>query len=116
MLSGDSIEHVVRVVTQNQHLEKLAMQHNRFGEADLTEFAHAIELHESMKYLDISANIIGNQDFQKLYMAVHYKDSKISTFHCRKNKVGGAAVDKVLGLNSSQNLSVIDLSSNKFSE
>ena len=116
MLSADSIDQLVRVVTRNQTLEKLAMQHNRFGEADLTDFAHAIELHQSMIYLDISANFIGNSDFQKLYMAVHHKGSKISTFHCRKNKVGGAAIDKVLGLNYSENLSVIDFSSNKFSE
>ena len=75
------------------------MQHNRFGETDMSEFAHAIETHQSMLYLDVSANLIGNMDFQKLYMAVQNRNSKISTFHCRKNKVGGAAIDKVLSLN-----------------
>ena len=63
LLSGDSIDDIVRVINQNQDLEKLAMQHNRFGEADLSDFAHAIERHQNMIYLDVSANLIGNSDF-----------------------------------------------------
>ena len=49
-------------------------------------------------------------------MAVQNRNSKVGTFHCRKNKVGGAAIDKVLALNVSQNIFIIDLSSNKLSE
>ena len=53
-LTGDSIKHVTRILARNQNLEKLAMQHNRFGEGDLTEFAKVLSSHKSLKYLDIS--------------------------------------------------------------
>lgn len=92
------------------------MQHNRFGEGDLSEFASEVQKHENLTYLDISANCVGNSDFKQLFTAVQNPKSKISTFHCRKNRVGGAEIDKVLSLTKSHNLSVLDLTSNKLSE
>ena len=59
-ITGQSIDFITRVVKQNQDLEKLTMQHNRFGESDLTEFSNAVATHKSLKYLDMSANLIGN--------------------------------------------------------
>ena len=38
-ISGESLHFFERVIGLNQGLEKLAMQHNRFGEGDLTQFA-----------------------------------------------------------------------------
>ena len=38
-LSADSIDCLMHVLSVNQNLEKLALQHNRLGEGDLTEFA-----------------------------------------------------------------------------
>lgn len=85
------------------------MQHNRFGNSDLTEFSNAIATHKTLKYLDISDNRIGNYEFAKLFTAVQNKESKISTFHCRKNRIGGNKIDKMLFCHS-QNLQVLDLS------
>jgi len=62
-ISGKSIKDFVKVVELNQGLEKLAMQHNRFGEGDLTKFARVISKHKSLTYLDISANQIENHNF-----------------------------------------------------
>ena len=41
-ISGESLKDFEKVLELNQGLEKLAMQHNRFGEGDLTQFAHIL--------------------------------------------------------------------------
>ena len=46
------------------------MQHNRLADAQLTDFSKAIARHRSLKYLDVSANKIGNAEFSKLFDAV----------------------------------------------
>ena len=84
------------------------MQHNRFGTADLAEFSNAIATHKSLKYLDMSANLIGNGEFSKLFAAVQKPSSKISTFMCRKNRIGGYKIDELLFCRS-RNLQVLDL-------
>ena len=93
-ITGSSMEYLVQVLHQNQDLERLAMQHNRLADADLTQFGSAIESHRSLNYLDVSANKIGNQEFVKLFQAV--SRSQISTFHFRKNRIGGNKIDHVL--------------------
>lgn len=85
------------------------------GNADLTQFSKAVEKHKTLKYLDLSANKIGNYEFSKLFTAVQSESSKISTFHCRKNRIGGYKVDHVLFCRS-RNLRVLDLTQNRLSE
>ena len=46
------------------------MQHNRFGEADMSQFANVLSTHKGLEYLDISQNRITNREFIKLYRAV----------------------------------------------
>ena len=106
------MEYLVQVLHQNQDLERLAMQHNRLADADLTQLASAIESHRSLSYLDVSANKIGNQEFVKLFHAV--SRSQISTFHFRKNRIGGNKIDHVLFCRS-QNLRVLNLTQNRLS-
>ena len=62
-MTGESITELTQIVSMNQNLEKLAMQHNRFGEGDLKEFSEVISEHQSLKYLDVSANKINNRAF-----------------------------------------------------
>ena len=88
------------------------MQHNRLADADFTDFSKAVERHRSLKYLDVSANRIGNVEFSKLFDAV--SKSQISTFHCRKNKIGGNKVDHVL-FSKSKKLTLLDLTENRLS-
>ena len=109
------MEYIVRVLQQNQDLEKLAMQHNRLGNADFSQLSDAIQNHKSLRYLDVSANKIGNSDFIKLFTSIQSDTSKISTFHCRKNKVGGNRIDHVLFCRS-RKLRVLDLTQNRLSE
>lgn len=51
------------------------MQHNRFGNSDLTELSNTIATHKTLKYLDISANKIGNEEFIKLLTAIQNPES-----------------------------------------
>ena len=90
------------------------MQHNRLGEADLTEFSNVIATHKSLKYLDMSANLIGNEEFSLLFTAVQNSANIIESFHCRKNRIGGYKVDHLLFCRS-RNLKVLDLSQNRLS-
>lgn len=46
------------------------MQHNRFGEVDLTNFANALKDHPSLEDLDITANDISSSQFNILFPAV----------------------------------------------
>ena len=91
------------------------MQHNRFGEVDLSRFSKALSNHCGLEYIDITANDIGNSQFNILFKAVQGKDSCIKTFHCRKNRIGGEKINKSLRLRC-PNLNTIDLSSNKLNE
>jgi len=54
-----------------------------------------------------------NMEFIKLFEAVSV--SKISTFHCRKNLVGGNKIDHVLFCRSRW-LKILDLTKNRLSE
>ena len=74
-----------------------------------------IAAHQSLKYLDISQNCLRNKAFIKLFAAVQSEDSKINTFHCRKNMIGGPRLDSVLNFRS-RHLSVLNLSQNKLTE
>ena len=69
-LGGDTIDEVVRVLSNNPNLKKLAMQHNRFGDVELNEFANVLKTHRELEYLDITANNIGNTQFNVLFPAV----------------------------------------------
>ena len=69
-MTGDSVSELTRIVHMNQNLEKLAMQHNRFGEGDLKEFSKVLSEHKSLKYIDISANQIRNRAFEKIFTAI----------------------------------------------
>ena len=114
-LSGDTLDEVVRVLSNNPNLKKLAMQHNRFGEVDLTEFANVLAAHRELEYLDITSNWIGNTQFNVLFPAVQSKQTKLKTFHCRKNRIGGPKAEASLNLRSSH-LEVLDFSANKLTE
>ena len=50
-----------------------------------------------------------------IYEAVQFIDSKMETFHCRKNKFGGEEIDNVF-LHQSYHLCLLNLSGNKLSE
>jgi len=76
------------------------MQHNKFGYGDFTEFAKVLANHKTLNYLDVSQNYIENKNFIKLFEAVQSPKSTVSTFHCRKNKVGGDAIEHVFYLRS----------------
>jgi len=99
-LSGDSLDNVVRVLSRNPDLQKLAMQHNRFGEGNVEHFAAILKSHQSLEYLDISGNKIRNFSFILIYSAVQSQTSRLCTLQCRKNKIGGPKVDDVLRLRS----------------
>ena len=109
------MDEIVNVVEHNQDLEKLALQHNRFGEGDLSQLADVISTHKSLKYLDISANRVCNNNFIWLFKAIKSDTAKISTFHCRKNRIGGVQIEPVLRCQS-LTLSVLDLSQNILTE
>ena len=66
-----------------------------------------------MKYLDISANLIGNDQFSKLFSAVSV--SNISAFYCRKGRIGGYKIDHLLFCGSLK-LEVLDLAHNNLSD
>lgn len=91
------------------------MQHNRFGEVDLTEFANVLAAHRELEYLDITSNWIGNTQFNVLYPAVQSKQTKLKTFNCRKNRIGGDKIVDTLEIRS-KHLEIIDLSANKLTE
>ena len=88
-LSGDCVPDLVRILEENHWLTKLAVQHNRFGEGDLTSFAEVLAQHENLEYLDISHHYIGNTQFVKIYNAIQGPISMLKQFNCRKNRVGG---------------------------
>ena len=81
----------------------------------MTEFSQVIAEHKSLKYLDVSANRIRNRAFSKLFTAVQSPNSKVSTFHCRKNYFGGQRIDEILYIRS-RHLEVLDFSRNKLTE
>lgn len=51
-------------------MEKLCLQHNSFGEGDMSYFADVLCGHKALKYLDVSANKIKNKNFNRLFEAV----------------------------------------------
>ena len=91
------------------------MQHNRFGEVGLTEFANVLAAHRELEYLDITSNWIGNTQFNVLFPAVQSCVSRLKTFHCRKNRIGGDKINASLRIRS-KHLCVLDLSTNKLTE
>ena len=52
------MESLVNFIKTNSHLEKLLIQHNDFGPEPMKQLAEALEGHNCIKYLDVSANAI----------------------------------------------------------
>ena len=105
----------MRVLGQNKQLEKLAMQHNRFGDGDFKEFSKELAKHPSLTYLDISQNRLHCKPFVKIFSAIQSNECRVRTFHCRKNLIGGSKIDDVLN-NRSNHLQVLDLSRNRLND
>ena len=99
----------------NKQLEKLAMQHNRFGDGDFKDFSKELSKHPSLTYLDISQNRVHCKDFVKIFNAIQSKECRVRTFHCRKNLIGGPRIDEALN-SRSLHLQVLDLSQNRLND
>ena len=63
-----SVGDLCRFFRNNQQLEKVLIQHNNWGDKEcLDKIANALNNHRSIKYLDISAMNIGDDDFLLLF-------------------------------------------------
>ena len=62
-ISEESMKIIVKMLGQNQSIEKLLIQHNYLKTKGAELMVKALDVHPEMKYLDISANEIESEGF-----------------------------------------------------
>ena len=116
-LTSGAVPDLCRFIKYNRVLEKVLIQHNELGDSkSMKQISIAISDHPAIKYLDISANNIGSENFKLLLKLQELNKIKLENLQVRKNYIKG---EQILGVFKSEklilnsNLRVLNLQDNR---
>jgi Ran GTPase-activating protein (RanGAP) involved in mRNA processing and transport len=88
-LTKKSTRNLHDFIGNNEHLEKLMLQHNEFGAEPMDMVCLALAAQGNVRYIDISANNIGEKGFKAFAKFIASPASKnLEVFQCRRNEIG----------------------------
>ena len=116
-LTAASTPDLCHFIKFNRALEKVLIQHNDLGDTkSMKQISIAITDHPALKYLDISANNIGSENFKLLLKLQEQEKIKLENLQVRKNFIKG---EQIIGVFKSEklilnsNLRVLNLQDNR---